>query len=272
MKAKTDPGHLKILEDWLRSYGPDELFDENGAPIQEIARGLPDGRPAHGREPARQRRQAAQGPEAARPGQARARRLRAGPDDRQRADAARRVVRRRLPPQRGRAQLPHRVPGRGGLQPARRGLRGDRPRVGVAARPRDRHRPRARRPDHGGALRAQLPGLAPGLRAHRPPRRVPVLRGVHPDHRRDGQPVLEVPEDVEGGGPVARAAGRPQLPADLGGLAPGPQRLLAPDAGLHQLDAQPQGGHRARVPPAGREHAARDDGEGAQRRRARSTS
>ena len=30
MKAKTDPGHLKILEDWLRSYGPADLFDENG--------------------------------------------------------------------------------------------------------------------------------------------------------------------------------------------------------------------------------------------------
>ena len=126
----------------------------------------------------------------------------------------------------------------------------DRPRLGVAARPRDRHGPLARRSDHGGALRAQLPGLAAGLRPDRPPRRVPLLRGVHPDHRRDGQPVLEVPEDVEGGGPLARAGGRAQLPADLGGVAPGPQRLLAPDAGLHQLDAQPQGGHaRVYLPP-----------------------
>ena len=43
MKAKTDPGHLKILEDWLRSYGPEELFDENGAPIQEILAACPTG-------------------------------------------------------------------------------------------------------------------------------------------------------------------------------------------------------------------------------------
>ena len=38
MKAKSDPGHLKILEDWLRSYGPADLFDDSGGPIPEIAR------------------------------------------------------------------------------------------------------------------------------------------------------------------------------------------------------------------------------------------
>ena len=102
MKAKSDPGHLKILEDWLRSYGPEDLFDENGGADPGDPRRVPDGRPADGREPARERRQAAQGPEAAGARQARARRVRAGPDDRQRADAARRVVRRRLPAQRGR--------------------------------------------------------------------------------------------------------------------------------------------------------------------------
>jgi xylulose-5-phosphate/fructose-6-phosphate phosphoketolase len=33
-------GHLKLLEDWLRSYGPEELFDENGtfhAELKELA-------------------------------------------------------------------------------------------------------------------------------------------------------------------------------------------------------------------------------------------
>ena len=63
MKAKSDPGHLKILEDWLRSYGPEELFDENGGPLPEIAAACSDRRPAHGREPERQRRQGAQGPQ-----------------------------------------------------------------------------------------------------------------------------------------------------------------------------------------------------------------
>ena len=43
MKAKSDPGHLKILEDWLRSYGPEELFDERGGPVPKIAEACPKG-------------------------------------------------------------------------------------------------------------------------------------------------------------------------------------------------------------------------------------
>ncbi len=35
--ARTDPGHRAILEDWLRSYRPDELFDPNGALIADLA-------------------------------------------------------------------------------------------------------------------------------------------------------------------------------------------------------------------------------------------
>ena len=29
-EVRTDPSHLKLLEDWLKSYRPQELFDENG--------------------------------------------------------------------------------------------------------------------------------------------------------------------------------------------------------------------------------------------------
>ena len=158
------------------------------------------------------------------------------------------------------AQLPRRVPRRGRLQPARRAVRGREPRLRVAGRPRYQPRLQARRAHHGGPLRAQLPGLAAGLRAHRPPRDLPLLRGVHPDRRRDGQPVRQVPEDVPRGGALARAGRVAQLPAHLGGLAPGPQRLLPPDAGLHQLDAQPPRGARAGVRAAGRQHAAGHDG------------
>jgi xylulose-5-phosphate/fructose-6-phosphate phosphoketolase len=44
MKAKTDPGHLKILEDWLRSYKPEELFDpKTGQPTDEILGAFPKG-------------------------------------------------------------------------------------------------------------------------------------------------------------------------------------------------------------------------------------
>jgi xylulose-5-phosphate/fructose-6-phosphate phosphoketolase len=41
--ARNDAGHREVLEQWLRSYRPEELFDEAGAPVAEI-RGLhPEG-------------------------------------------------------------------------------------------------------------------------------------------------------------------------------------------------------------------------------------
>jgi xylulose-5-phosphate/fructose-6-phosphate phosphoketolase len=43
MQAKSNPEHLRILEEWLRSYKPEELFDENGGPIQEVLESCPDG-------------------------------------------------------------------------------------------------------------------------------------------------------------------------------------------------------------------------------------
>ena len=43
MQAKTNPEHLKILEEWLRSYRPEELFDESGGPTQEVLASCPEG-------------------------------------------------------------------------------------------------------------------------------------------------------------------------------------------------------------------------------------
>jgi xylulose-5-phosphate/fructose-6-phosphate phosphoketolase len=37
------PAHLKILEDWMRSYRPEELFDENGSLVPELADLAPKG-------------------------------------------------------------------------------------------------------------------------------------------------------------------------------------------------------------------------------------
>jgi xylulose-5-phosphate/fructose-6-phosphate phosphoketolase len=37
------PGHIKVLEDWLRSYGPEELFDEGGRPRADILSLAPEG-------------------------------------------------------------------------------------------------------------------------------------------------------------------------------------------------------------------------------------
>jgi xylulose-5-phosphate/fructose-6-phosphate phosphoketolase len=39
----TKPGHLKILEDWMRSYVPEELFDETGKFRSELAELAPAG-------------------------------------------------------------------------------------------------------------------------------------------------------------------------------------------------------------------------------------
>jgi xylulose-5-phosphate/fructose-6-phosphate phosphoketolase len=40
---KTNPQHLKLLDDWLRSYNVQELFDEHGRPKQEILDQTPKG-------------------------------------------------------------------------------------------------------------------------------------------------------------------------------------------------------------------------------------
>jgi len=39
----SKPGHIKILEDWMRSYRPEELFDVNGKLIPELAELAPKG-------------------------------------------------------------------------------------------------------------------------------------------------------------------------------------------------------------------------------------
>ncbi|MGZ4619096.1 MAG: phosphoketolase family protein, partial [Frankiaceae bacterium] len=39
-EVRTNPGHLELLEQWLRSYRPEELFDDEGRPAAEL-RDLP---------------------------------------------------------------------------------------------------------------------------------------------------------------------------------------------------------------------------------------
>lgn len=41
--AKTNPGHLRALEHWLRSYRPQELFDQGGHPAEDILSLCPKG-------------------------------------------------------------------------------------------------------------------------------------------------------------------------------------------------------------------------------------
>ncbi len=46
-----NPAHLKILEDWLRSYHPEELFDEQGRFVAELAALAPSGERRMGANP-----------------------------------------------------------------------------------------------------------------------------------------------------------------------------------------------------------------------------
>jgi len=42
-KVTDSPEHLSILEDWMRSYRPQELFDQTGAPVAEVTALAPTG-------------------------------------------------------------------------------------------------------------------------------------------------------------------------------------------------------------------------------------
>ena len=60
-RTRTNPEHRALLEDWMRSYRPEELFDATGQLVPELRALAPAGRSADEREPARQRRAAAAG-------------------------------------------------------------------------------------------------------------------------------------------------------------------------------------------------------------------
>ncbi len=42
-EVRTNPGHLKLLEDWMHSYRPEELFDADGRLMADLAALAPDG-------------------------------------------------------------------------------------------------------------------------------------------------------------------------------------------------------------------------------------
>ncbi len=47
----TTPAHLRLLETWMRSYRPEELFDERGAPRPEVTALAPEGERRMGANP-----------------------------------------------------------------------------------------------------------------------------------------------------------------------------------------------------------------------------
>ncbi|MEX2254234.1 MAG: phosphoketolase family protein, partial [Acidimicrobiia bacterium] len=50
-EPKTNPDHLRMLEEWMRSYRPDELFDDAGRPRGELTALAPDGARRMGANP-----------------------------------------------------------------------------------------------------------------------------------------------------------------------------------------------------------------------------
>src|SRR5947209_19742018 len=47
----TKPGHLQLLEQWMKSYHPEELFDESGRLVAELAELAPTGERRMGANP-----------------------------------------------------------------------------------------------------------------------------------------------------------------------------------------------------------------------------
>ena len=225
-----NPEHLRQLEEWLASYRPEELFDEDGALRAELAALAPKGERRMGANPHAN-------------GGVLLRELEL-PDFRDYAvevpaptasvSEPTRVL-GSVPARRDQRQpreLPHHGPRRDGVQPPRRRVRGHQPRMGGRAAG-DRRSPRAGRAGDGGALRAPLPGLAGGLSADWPSRPVQLLRGVYSHHRLDVQPARQVAEGHPRD-PLASTGGVAELPAVLACVAPGPQRVLPPGPRVHR--------------------------------------
>src|SRR5712691_4618413 len=41
-KLASNPDHLRMLEEWMKSYRPDELFDDRGAPVPDVLAMIPE--------------------------------------------------------------------------------------------------------------------------------------------------------------------------------------------------------------------------------------
>ena len=103
-----------------------------------------------------------------------------------------------------------------------------------AARGRRRGRARARWAGDGDALGAHARGMAGRLPAVRAPRLLPHLRGIRPCGGLDVQPAREMAGHLQEPRAVARIGVVAKHPAVVDRLAAGSQRLLAPGPGLHR--------------------------------------
>ena len=212
-----------MLEQWMRSYQPEELFDANGRLMAEIAALAPKGDRRMGANPHANgglllkdlvlpdfRDYAVDVPA---PGAVEAEATRVTGQflrDVMRLNAETRNFRVMGPDETASNRLGCVV-------------RSDQPDVD-RAHPAHRRPCRAGRSRDGGAERASVPGLARRLSADRAPRLLLVLRSVHPHHRLDVQSARQVAEG-DTRNPLASADRLAELPADQPCLAAGPQRF-----------------------------------------------
>ena len=201
----TNPEHLAQLESWMKSYRPEELFDEHGAVRAEITALAPDGDRRMGANPHANgglllrdldlpdfRDYAVDVPAHGGPQVAATRVLGTWLRDVMAANTDRFRIMGPDETASNRLQAVFETTG---------------PRVdgGAAA---GRRPPRARRSRDGGAVGAPVRRVARGLPAHRSPRALQLVRGVHPHRRLDVQPAREVAEGIAGDAVAARRSRR----------------------------------------------------------------
>ena len=242
------PEHLKILEAWMRSYRPEELFDEGGRLIPELRELAPKGERRMGANPHANggillrdlrlpdfRDYAIDVPQ---PGNI------MNEDARTLGKFLRDVIKLNAES----TQLPDLRPRRDRLQPPGRRVRGDEQAVARHGHP-DRRPPVPRRPRHRDAQRAPVRGLARGLPPHGPARDLQHLRGVRPRHRLDVQPARQVAQGHQAIA-LASADRLAEHPAGIARLAAGPQRLHPPGPRVHRPRGQQEGRGDPGLPPA----------------------
>ena len=244
-----------MLEDWMKSYRPEELFDARRHADAGACRTGAQREPPHGRQSARQRRPAAAGSasmpdfcdyavDVPKPGTVDAEATRVL------GKLLRDVMKLNAEPANFRVFGPDET-----ASNRLDAVFEVTDRTSTARSSSQRRARLAGRPRHGSAERAHVPGLARRLSAHRPPRLLFLLRSLHPHHRFHVQPARQM---AEGHAPhsLAPAHRLAELPAHLARLAPGPQRLQPSGPRLHRSRGEQEGGCRARLSAAGRQHAA----------------
>ena len=189
-----NPDHIRLLEEWMKSYRPEELFDGTGKLVPELADLAPRGNRRMGANPH------ANGglllkdlklPDFA--GYA----IAVPTPGTVRAEATRvmgRMLRDIMKLNEDACNFRLVGPDETASNRLDARFRSHRSCLDRAGSPNRRSR-RAQRPRHGSSQRAHVPGLARGLSAHRPPRLLLLLRGLHPHRRFHVQPARQVAQD-----------------------------------------------------------------------------